>query len=76
MYLKYISYDLLLYYFADLIRHFNSFINPASDSTPCSTVFSLLIQTLQKVPRVESRSQDMMRLFLKFLGYSVNDLIR
>ncbi|XP_011045607.1 PREDICTED: U3 small nucleolar RNA-associated protein 20-like [Populus euphratica] len=52
-----------------------SFVAPVSDSTPCATVLSSLLQTLQKIPSVaESRSRQIIPLFLKFLGYNNNDL--
>ncbi|KAK9281533.1 hypothetical protein L1049_004436 [Liquidambar formosana] len=61
---------------SDLVGHFLLFVTPASDSTPCTTVLSLLLQTLQRVPSViESRSQQLLLLFLKFLGYKTDDLV-
>ncbi|GLU08657.1 hypothetical protein SLE2022_255570 [Rubroshorea leprosula] len=60
----------------DLMGHFNSFVNPASDRTPCTTVLSLLLQSLQKVPSVaESRSRQIVPLFLRFLGYQTDNLV-
>lgn len=60
---------------SDLVGYFKSSIGSTADSTPCSTVLSLLIQTLQKVPRAEFRSRDIMPLFLKFVGYSTCDIM-
>ncbi|XP_010257842.1 PREDICTED: small subunit processome component 20 homolog [Nelumbo nucifera] len=58
----------------DLVERFNSFVSPDSDSTPCATVVSLLLQLLQKIPTIsESRSRHLIPLFLKFLGYTSND---
>ncbi|KAJ6777070.1 hypothetical protein OIU74_001111 [Salix koriyanagi] len=52
-----------------------SFVTPVSDSTPCATVLSSLLHTLQKIPSVaESHSRQIIPLFLKFLGYDNNDL--
>lgn len=60
----------------DLLVDFRSFVTPESDSTPCATVLSLLLQSLQKIPSViESRSQQLIPLFLKFLGYDVKDFV-
>ena len=54
-----------------------SFVTPVSDSTPCATVLSSLLHTLQKIPSVaESHSRQIIPLFLKFLGYDNNDLAR
>ncbi|KAG8377667.1 hypothetical protein BUALT_Bualt08G0056700 [Buddleja alternifolia] len=54
-----------------LVRCFNSDIFPVFDATPHATILSLLIQTLQKVPSLaESHSQQIVPLFLKFLGYN------
>ncbi|XP_071927577.1 uncharacterized protein [Coffea arabica] len=61
---------------SDLVGYFNLSINPPCGSTPCATLFSLMIQSLQKVPFLaETRSRQLMPLFLKFLGYSVDDLL-
>ncbi|KAK2988996.1 hypothetical protein RJ640_013987 [Escallonia rubra] len=61
----------------DLVRCFRFFVTPVSDSTPHSTVLSWMIQTLQKLPTVaESRSREIIPLFLKFLGYSADNLTR
>ncbi|KAI8538103.1 hypothetical protein RHMOL_Rhmol09G0076200 [Rhododendron molle] len=47
-----------------------------SASTSKSSVLTLLIQSLQKVPTVaESRSEQIVPLFLKFIGYNVNDVV-
>ncbi|KAJ0034275.1 hypothetical protein Pint_25497 [Pistacia integerrima] len=60
---------------SDLVERFNIFVSPASDSTPCATVLSLLLQALQKIPFVvESRSQRIISLLLEFLGYDSTDL--
>lgn len=59
----------------DLVRCFNLFVSPPSDGTPCATVLSLLIQSLQKVSAIsESRSRQIIPLFLRFLGYNSDDL--
>ncbi|XP_037492635.1 small subunit processome component 20 homolog [Jatropha curcas] len=59
----------------DLVERFISFAVPASDSTPQATILSSLLQSLQKIPSVaESRSRQIVPLFLKFLGYNNNDL--
>ncbi|PIA45006.1 hypothetical protein AQUCO_01700514v1 [Aquilegia coerulea] len=56
---------------SDLVDCFKSFLCPASDSTPCTTVLSLLLQSLQKVPSIaESKSRSLIPLFLQFLGYN------
>ncbi|PSS35668.1 Small subunit processome component like [Actinidia chinensis var. chinensis] len=58
----------------DLVERFNLFVSPTFDNTPCATVLSLLIQSLQKVPIViESRSRQIVPLFLKFMGYNIYD---
>ncbi|MCD9558563.1 U3 snoRNP protein [Datura stramonium] len=54
---------------------FRAYVFPVSDGASCATIFSLLIQCLQKIPSVaESRSRQIIPLFLKFLGYSIEDL--
>ncbi|XP_057982940.1 uncharacterized protein LOC131167895 isoform X2 [Malania oleifera] len=59
-----------------LVDCFNQFTNRSHDSTPCATVLSLLLQSLQKIPNVvESRSRQIIPLFLKFLGYNIDDLV-
>lgn len=64
-------------YFADLSGSFRSYVCSVSDGASCATVFSLLIQCLQRIPSVaESRSRQIIPLFLKFLGYSIEDLKR
>ncbi|KAJ9555652.1 hypothetical protein OSB04_010266 [Centaurea solstitialis] len=61
----------------DLLGCFNAFVAPSFDGISSSTVLSLLIKSLQKVPTlVESRSRQIIPLFLKFLGYEVSDLSR
>lgn len=63
--------------FSDLVEQFNLFVSPASESTPHAMVLSMLLQTLQKVPSVaESRSRLIIPLFLDFLGYNNNNLVR
>ncbi|KAL6970991.1 hypothetical protein U1Q18_030673 [Sarracenia purpurea var. burkii] len=62
---------------SDLVARFNLFVSPASDNTPSTTVLSLLIQSLQKVPTpIESRSRQIVPLFLKFMGYDINNAVR
>ncbi|XP_043723794.1 small subunit processome component 20 homolog [Telopea speciosissima] len=59
----------------DMVDCFNSFVMPDSDSTPCMSVLSLLLKSLQKVSTIaESRSRQLIPLFFKFLGYS-NDYL-
>ncbi|XP_045811204.1 small subunit processome component 20 homolog isoform X1 [Trifolium pratense] len=54
---------------------FKLFVHHESDSTPSSTILTLLLQALQKIPTViESRSRQFIPLFLKFLGYNNLDL--
>ncbi|KAG6678404.1 hypothetical protein I3842_14G078800 [Carya illinoinensis] len=61
---------------SDIVQHFYSFVTLESDSTSYATVLSLLLQSLQKIPNVvESHSQQFISLFLKFLGYNLNDLM-
>lgn len=60
--------------FSGLGDSFKEFVNCASDSTPRVTILSLLLQCLQKIPTiVESRSRQVIPLFLKFLGYNNTD---
>ncbi|KAE8036875.1 hypothetical protein FH972_009508 [Carpinus fangiana] len=59
---------------SDLVQRFHLFVTPESDSTPFAMVLSLLLQSLQKIPNViESQSGELIRLFLKFLGYNLSD---
>ncbi|KAG9136707.1 hypothetical protein Leryth_004489 [Lithospermum erythrorhizon] len=59
-----------------LVVRFRSHLTSQSDSTPRMTVLTYLIRALQKVPSVsESRSVDIVPLFLKFLGYNTDDLV-
>ncbi|WCJ33154.1 ARM repeat superfamily protein [Euphorbia peplus] len=59
-----------------LVEGFNSSVVPTSDCTPCATVLSTLLQSLQKIPSVaESRSRQIIPLFLTFLGYNNDDLL-
>ncbi|OMO88554.1 Down-regulated-in-metastasis protein [Corchorus olitorius] len=61
---------------SDLVRKFNLFIKPESDKTPGTSVLSLLLQSLQKIPSVaESRSRQVIPLFLRFLGYDSDNLV-
>ncbi|THG05804.1 hypothetical protein TEA_026415 [Camellia sinensis var. sinensis] len=61
---------------SDLVERFNLFVSPPSDSNPGTTVWSLLIQSLQKIPTViESRSRQIVPLFLMFMGYNMNDVV-
>lgn len=60
--------------FVGLVGCFNSDIFPLFDSTPCASVLSLLIQSLQKLPSIaESHSQQLVPLFFSFLGYSADE---
>lgn len=60
---------------SDLNGSFRTYVCPVSDGASCATVFSLLIQCLQRIPSVaESRSRQIIPLFLKFLGYNIEDL--
>ncbi|XP_076896866.1 uncharacterized protein LOC143550000 [Bidens hawaiensis] len=59
----------------ELLGCFNQFVGSSCDDIPTPTVLSLLIKSLQKVSTfVESRSRQIIPLFLKFLGYEVADL--
>ncbi|PON57236.1 Coatomer beta subunit [Trema orientale] len=59
-----------------LAERFKLFVTPASDSTPLTTVITLLLQSLQRIPTfVDSRSRDIVPLLLKFLGYDFSELI-
>ncbi|XP_022722560.1 small subunit processome component 20 homolog isoform X3 [Durio zibethinus] len=61
---------------SDLVRQFNLFVKPASYNTPGTAVLSLLLQSLQKIPSVaESRSRQIIPLFLRFLGYDNDNLV-
>ncbi|CAL5416773.1 unnamed protein product [Camellia sinensis] len=61
---------------SDLVERFNLFVSPPSDNNPGTTVWSLLIQSLQKIPTViESRSRQIVPLFLMFMGYNMNDVV-
>ncbi|OMO49638.1 Down-regulated-in-metastasis protein [Corchorus capsularis] len=61
---------------SDLVRQFNLFVKPESDKTPGTSVLSLLLQSLQKIPSVaESRSHQVIPLFLSFLGYDSDNLV-
>ncbi|KAM7259266.1 hypothetical protein ACFE04_015007 [Oxalis oulophora] len=54
----------------DIVERFTTFVVPSSDSTPYASVLSLLLQSLEKVSSiVESRSRQIVPLFLIFLGY-------
>ncbi|KAG1347740.1 hypothetical protein COCNU_06G015690 [Cocos nucifera] len=55
---------------------FNMFLYPDSDSTPCMTIMTLLLQSLQKIPDIaESRSRQLIPLFLKFMGYDDENIL-
>ncbi|KAI3808247.1 hypothetical protein L1987_24196 [Smallanthus sonchifolius] len=59
----------------DLPGCFNQFVGSSYDDIPSPTVLSLLLKALQKVSTfVESRSRQIIPLFLKFLGYEVAHL--
>ncbi|CAH9107367.1 unnamed protein product [Cuscuta epithymum] len=59
-----------------LARQFYSYCSSSSYSTSSAEVISLLIQSLQRVPSVaESRSRQIIPLFLKFIGYNVEELL-
>ncbi|KAL8239479.1 hypothetical protein R6Q59_016046 [Mikania micrantha] len=59
----------------DLLGCFNQYVGSSSDDIPTPTVLSLLIKSLQKASVfVESRSRQIIPLFLKFLGYEAADL--
>lgn len=59
----------------DLVSCFNAFVGPSFDDVASPTVLSLLIKSLQKVSTiVESRSRQVIPLFLNFLGYEVDEL--
>ncbi|XP_052189171.1 uncharacterized protein LOC127799294 isoform X2 [Diospyros lotus] len=59
----------------DLVERFNLFVSPIFDNTACATVLTLLIKSLQRVPTVtESRSRQIIPLFLKFMGYDICDV--
>ncbi|OMO92169.1 Down-regulated-in-metastasis protein [Corchorus capsularis] len=61
---------------SDLVRQFNLFVKPESDKTPGRSVLTLLLQSLQKIPSVaESRSRQVIPLFLRFLGYDSDNLV-
>ncbi|XP_047333762.1 small subunit processome component 20 homolog [Impatiens glandulifera] len=62
---------------SDLVERFNLFLSPSSDSsTPWMSVLSSLIQCLQKIPSLtESKSRQMVPLFLRFLGYNSDDVV-
>lgn len=63
--------------FADLVEQFDLFVDPPRETTPCESVLSLLIQSLQKIPDVsEAKSRQLIPLFLKFLGYKDDDISR
>lgn len=61
---------------SDLVEHFHLFVTPALDSTPRTSVLSELLKFLQRVPSImESRSRQIIPLFLRFLGYNTDDLV-
>ncbi|XP_058078049.1 uncharacterized protein LOC131226271 isoform X2 [Magnolia sinica] len=54
---------------------FNSFVTLDTDSTPCTMVLVILLQSIQKVPAIaESRSRQLIPLFFKFLGSNDDDI--
>lgn len=63
--------------FAGLLGHFDSCVNSTSTSTPSAAVLSSLLQSLQRIPTlIESKSRQILPLFLKFMGYSCEDFRR
>ncbi|KAL7595784.1 hypothetical protein Lser_V15G29528 [Lactuca serriola] len=59
----------------DLFTSFNAFVGPSFDDLASPTVLSLLIKSLQLVSAVvESKSRQVIPLFLNFLGYEADDL--
>ncbi|KAF7137402.1 hypothetical protein RHSIM_Rhsim07G0171200 [Rhododendron simsii] len=59
-----------------LMERFHLFLCPPSDNNPCAIVLSLLIRSLQKIPAaIESHSRQLVPLFLKVMGYNVDDLV-
>lgn len=60
-----------------LIKCFKLFLATASDCTPSVTIITLLLHSLQKISDIaESRSRQLIPLFLKFLGYGTDDNFR
>ncbi|KAL6493967.1 hypothetical protein OROGR_031876 [Orobanche gracilis] len=58
-----------------LVGCFVADISTSFDSTPHAKVLSLLIKTLQRVPSImESHSRQIVPIFLKFLGYNVDEI--
>ncbi|XP_073005480.1 uncharacterized protein [Typha latifolia] len=54
-----------------LVDCFNLYVAPDFDCTPCMTVTVLLLQALQKISHIaESRSRQLIPLFLNFMGYN------
>ncbi|ONI16066.1 hypothetical protein PRUPE_3G077100 [Prunus persica] len=59
---------------SDLVEGFNLCFTSKSDSTPSAAVLSSLLQSLQRIPTIiESKSRQILPLFLKFLGYNCKD---
>ncbi|XP_042384346.1 U3 small nucleolar RNA-associated protein 20-like isoform X1 [Zingiber officinale] len=57
-----------------LVKRFKLYLAPAFDCTPSVTIITLLLHSLQKISDIaESRSRQLIPLFLKFLGYGAND---
>ncbi|KAM1823011.1 hypothetical protein ACFX1X_025378 [Malus domestica] len=57
-----------------LLGHFDSCVKSTSTSTPSAAVLSSLLQSLQRIPTlIESKSRQILPLFLKFMGYSCED---
>lgn len=62
---------------AALVDCFSLFLDPGFDSTPCVTVIIQLLKSLQEIHDLaESRSRQLIPLFLKFLGYADENLYR
>lgn len=75
--MAYVNINFTVWCLPDLITHFKSFLCPQSDGTPSGTILPLLIQSLQKVIDIsEARTRQIIPLFLKFLGYNCDNLVR
>jgi hypothetical protein len=56
---------------------FNLYLAMDFDCTPAVTVATLLLQSLQRIPDVaESRSRQLIPLFLNFMGYDDSSIFR
>ncbi|XP_077215224.1 ARM repeat superfamily protein [Tasmannia lanceolata] len=52
-------------------ERFKSFVTPDLNCTPSTKILTLLLKSIQRLPTVaESRSQQLIPLFFKFLGYN------